>query len=826
MRPAIDAIRETTPRALLVGNAGSGKSTALRRLGMLLDQAPRESVLVHGPTVRICDIPAHQVLLLDDLHLLDDGSLTQLHERASDPDAALIVTSRPWATSHDARDITRALERHLPATVLGHISRSDLLDTAEEQGIVLERRCAEHILEVTRGVAWLVWEALRRHDSRDCADDASHRELCLALQEQISHRLDTIDPDLRGIIEELCIVPGGSTGAAPDDGSWALRGYAEGVLLRNGEPVPLVRTAVRATLPVHRLIDLHARHPEGLAREIAASPADTEWATALPNERIGAAMVREADRMLRSAPARAAELYRGAISCGADAGELATRRATAAWASGDVDAASEIVDDPALSPDQADAAALADITAAVWATRGMMEQADAVYRLHPPGDAISAAQATIPALAVGAARVPDAVCAKAAPSARGVAMNLLREGLTASIAEQAAGEVVLADLVRASEMYTTAKADGPICELPAVIAAIMALNLGGVSTAQGVIDDALAGGHGGAWARPRLLLWRAWIAVQRGRPVEATEALQHVHTLTPMLSARDALVAHAVRVAIARRYEDASGLEEAWRRARSSILRADADLYLLHPLAELISSAARLGDASRVQAQFQRALRCTAALGDPPLWTAHLHWAGIQQGILLSSPARLTPHAKALVAASGRSRIANVMSKAGRVWTSVLAGSVDAPAVEAAAEGLASVGMRWDAARLAGHGAARTDDRKVSARLLACARELHPTDRTRRPSTPTDDPAATGGAVSSEEVLSDRELEVARLVVQGKTYAEIGETIFISPRTAEHHIAHIRRRLGAASRSDLLARLRVLLDEGDGEGRGDQGAPP
>ncbi|MDQ1168197.1 DNA-binding CsgD family transcriptional regulator, partial [Microbacterium proteolyticum] len=62
-------------------------------------------------------------------------------------------------------------------------------------------------------------------------------------------------------------------------------------------------------------------------------------------------------------------------------------------------------------------------------------------------------------------------------------------------------------------------------------------------------------------------------------------------------------------------------------------------------------------------------------------------------------------------------------------------------------------------------------------------------------------------------ILSDREREVAVLVLQGKTYAEIGETIFISPRTAEHHIARIRRRLGATSRSDLMARLRMALDD-------------
>jgi DNA-binding CsgD family transcriptional regulator len=62
-----------------------------------------------------------------------------------------------------------------------------------------------------------------------------------------------------------------------------------------------------------------------------------------------------------------------------------------------------------------------------------------------------------------------------------------------------------------------------------------------------------------------------------------------------------------------------------------------------------------------------------------------------------------------------------------------------------------------------------------------------------------------------ESQLSDRELDVARLVLQGKTYVEIGEMIFISPRTVEHHVARIRRRLAATSRSDLIAKLRLTI---------------
>jgi DNA-binding CsgD family transcriptional regulator len=153
------------------------------------------------------------------------------------------------------------------------------------------------------------------------------------------------------------------------------------------------------------------------------------------------------------------------------------------------------------------------------------------------------------------------------------------------------------------------------------------------------------------------------------------------------------------------------------------------------------------------------------------------------------------------------------MAKAGRVWTSVLAGSVDADAVETSARGLAATGLAWDAARLAGHGAGRTSDRKVAARLLACARELHPNDAARRSAASGTETSASQPSTAATELLSERELEVAKLVLQGKTYAEIGEAIFISPRTAEHHIAHIRRRLAASSRSDVIAKLRLLIEE-------------
>jgi DNA-binding CsgD family transcriptional regulator len=64
--------------------------------------------------------------------------------------------------------------------------------------------------------------------------------------------------------------------------------------------------------------------------------------------------------------------------------------------------------------------------------------------------------------------------------------------------------------------------------------------------------------------------------------------------------------------------------------------------------------------------------------------------------------------------------------------------------------------------------------------------------------------------------LSGREREIAQLVILGRTYREISEEIFISPRTVEHHVARIRRRFGASSRSELLARLRMVLEPAPG----------
>ncbi|MFP5318189.1 MAG: response regulator [Acidimicrobiia bacterium] len=63
--------------------------------------------------------------------------------------------------------------------------------------------------------------------------------------------------------------------------------------------------------------------------------------------------------------------------------------------------------------------------------------------------------------------------------------------------------------------------------------------------------------------------------------------------------------------------------------------------------------------------------------------------------------------------------------------------------------------------------------------------------------------------------LSERELEVLRLVALGMTNAEIAERLFVSVRTVETHRAHIHQKLNVRSRAELvrLARDAGVLDE-------------
>jgi len=53
------------------------------------------------------------------------------------------------------------------------------------------------------------------------------------------------------------------------------------------------------------------------------------------------------------------------------------------------------------------------------------------------------------------------------------------------------------------------------------------------------------------------------------------------------------------------------------------------------------------------------------------------------------------------------------------------------------------------------------------------------------------------------ELLTERELEVARLVVDRKTNSQIAAELFLSPKTVETHIRHLFQKLEVSSRVEV-----------------------
>ncbi len=64
---------------------------------------------------------------------------------------------------------------------------------------------------------------------------------------------------------------------------------------------------------------------------------------------------------------------------------------------------------------------------------------------------------------------------------------------------------------------------------------------------------------------------------------------------------------------------------------------------------------------------------------------------------------------------------------------------------------------------------------------------------------------------SPTEALSEREREVLQYVARGHKYAEIGEDLFISPKTVENHVRNILKKLHLNRKQELI---RYALEHG------------
>ncbi|UNK46309.1 LuxR C-terminal-related transcriptional regulator [Arthrobacter sulfonylureivorans] len=837
----------TDPRSQLLasvsGPGGSGKSTLLENLAVVYSEAgipvrTGRQVLQQGA------VDEGTTVLIDDAHQWDDPELERIHRLVDGQPVNVVVAYRMWPQLPALNRLTTTLETHRRPVLLGPWNRDEVAaHTATTHGEPLPGSVVDRIFELTGGMPWLVQHALEAMSSRGRTLPQDPLEFG-GLVDQVGYELERLAPDLRELLLALAVGfdPAGPMPAEVEDTLGGIdplmsQAAAAGLILPEGSLPPLMRSVLLQTTPLHHVRT--AQHALAGLLSTGETPDPTDVArglaqSGLQDPRVASTLQSAGDSALATEPHLAATLYEEATAAGAPGVSTAARRAQAALATGDLEGAGRLVDPLLSQPEAPDKQRGADVAASLWAQRGMLARSAQVYRwVGAPAADASKALAAVVMIGTGDRDAARSLLAadrlEESPTLTNVAVSLMGQGVAESVGEHT--ERALPALVRASDMLTASGAAIPLPDSPAALAALVALHSGELSVAESVLDDALRGGQGGPAGRLRLLLLRAWVAMLQDHPDNAGAAIAEATAGGTCPAPRDELLLDALHVGLARRTDDMAGLVRAWERARGRLLHVAVDLYNLLPLGELAVAAARLRDSERLRPHLADAWALLDKLDQPALWSTPLRWYAVQAAILAEKPTELAPQASALVRASGKHHLAAVLASAGRSWVSVLAGRIEPRAVEESARALAAVGLTWDGARLAGHAAAHAEERKDMSRLLACARDLHPGTRgatTTEPNHPAQSTAAeheprmtvTTGKASAPEgpALSEREREVARLVLEGKTYREIGAAIFISPRTAEHHIARIRRRLGASNRSELLTQLRLALGEDGSQG--------
>ncbi len=815
----------TGKTALLAGVADSYRAAGLPVVDLASDPSPNIAA-------------GRFALLVDDAERLPPATLDHVRALAERGGGVVAVALRPWPRPAALTELLHALGGERRYVSLGPVDRSTVQGWARERfGGSLPPDLLDAVVTSTGGLPALVEPLLRSlAQTRPAAAPDGRLPMPDQVLDVVRTALGQVAEDTRALM--LAVATGAPLEtevlaellAVPPDRVGELLGDARssGLLLGSGALVPLAARVLGETAPPELVRDLRRRlldllvargdSPVGLARRLAADRVRDARAAQL--------LERQADLALRSDPAAARELLDAAVACGSPAPTVGARRALAAALAGDFDAALRWADAVLCDETAPDRPRAAGVAATVLAHRGLPAHSAQLYRLAGPQRAGAVALAL---LSSGAAAEAEAALASPRDTAELPTLlsgceELMARGVLQSLraGEDAGADIsaALSTLSRAAALVEPVGRTALLQETPAALAALVALHCGELGVAESGLERAVAADTGGAPSRARHLLLLAWAAMLRGRLNRAREYLLRAQDPEHGLEPRDDLHLQALDVGLARRSGDAPGLAAAWVRAREALLRYPIDLFSLLPLGELMIAGARLGEGDRIAPNVADAQALLARLGSPELWATPLHWSGAQAAILVDDPVALRPHATALVAAARTSPYAANLARAGRCWLRVLTGDIDAASVEATAQDLGAVGLAWDGSRLAGQAAARTLDPRARTALLSCARSLaeaHDLDATAPASSaPHGTGTGPGGGSSPAGTgrLSEREREVARLVVAGQTYREVGAQLFISAKTVEHHVSRMRQRLGASSRSDLLARLRLEIAQG------------
>ena len=801
----------------VVGAGGYGKTVLLDALAAAWASA---GVRVLRAVPRPGELDG--ALVVDDAHLLPADALDRLVDLAAEPGARIVVAHRPHPRPPALTALGALLADRGRPVVLGVL---DVAGVAARASRLLPDRPADKdlagVVDRTGGVPALVDRLLLG------APGHPGGALPAGLLAQLGYALEGLDAPVHDLLLARAV------GAPADvevlvpllglDGPGAVdelvaAAAAAGHLLDGGDPVPLVSAALLArTAPAAVARSRRALAEIELARGgdvLSAARGLVDAGTTGPE--VAAVFTAAGDQARREASGAAEEMYAAAVRAGTPPVRLSARRAEVAAVAGELDTAlahadvvlGAVEDDPGAVP-PGDARRAAAVAAAVLARRGNLARSAELCRwavAELGADAVAAVPALVGTGALDEARAvlvaPAPAASRRAPTLQSGAVDLVARGVVESV--EGASTSAMSKLVRAAALLEPPHRAALLPDSPAALAALVAMQCGELAVAESVLDRAVRTGLGGCGAHARHRLLLGWIAMHRGALGTARTELAGVGA---RLEPRDELLAAGLEVALARRANDRAALAMGWARAREAIVHHPVDLFALHALAELRVAAARLREQTWVAPHLEEAHQLLRRLGDPLLWAAPLHWAGVHAAMFAQTPDAAAPDVAALEAGASTSRYAAAMAVGARQWLRVLGGDVDGAAVEDAARGLHAVGLTWDGGRLAGQAAIRTRDKVAMTSLLSAARALA------QGAAPAADPGAPDAPAAPAEdgTLSDREKEVAVLVLEGLTYRQIGERLFISAKTVEHHVARMRQRLGSGSRGDLFAQLRSIL---------------
>lgn len=809
----VSALGSAPVKLLVIGGIGTGKSTLLAAARDALRDAG-SAVLTRPP---VAGVPSDAAVVVDDAHLLDEADLRRLTEVAADPSSTIVVAVQPREHDEGLQSLITTIERERPRITLAPIASGDLSRImTDPSGHPPRTELVTNIVVATAGIPFLVDAALssvRPYSAATIAQAAAY-----ALIERL-RRLGEPELDALLIASLSRDLGAADLAAALDVSSDVARILIDRVratgLVEPAHSPHFLRSVHRAAAQILGNARHHDIETALLRSQIAMSTLSPDLALRLAehgvrDEQLADVLRRQASST-RTDPASAAVLYRAAVDAGAV--ELRAQLADSLALAGECSAAATEADDLLSSEDPAERAAAVRVAASVAMHNGNSAQAADLFGwLGPFPDAAVSAAAAIVLTATGDADAAEhalAVQNTGPPTAASRAARSLAEGLLSTLQAPYATAAVKLGAAMAAE-YSAAQV---LPDSPAALVTLAALHGGDPVRARSVIaravrtdrdtDDALYG------QRHRLLL--GWTKMQDGQLSAAASGIAGIEG--PYR--RDALWSAALRTALARRGGDAGALQKHWYAAMEVLVEYSVDLFSLLPLGELWVASARIGQQDRLMPALEQAFGLLESLGDPPTWSVPLRWAGVHAGILAGDPAAVAPHGQALAAAAAHSPFAKALAMAGRTWLRVLAGQVDPDEVGVAARGLAQFGLTADATRLAGQAALATSDPKVSGLMLQVARDLKlsvgdtTSDAQPHPADPGGPAAADARQMSSP--LSDREREVAELLLLGMPYRDIGAQLFISAKTVEHHVARIRRRLGAESRSEMLSMLRAIL---------------